>query len=338
MAALLANVLSEQPGMQVFILSKSMSGVSSFYSFHENIHCDVLDRYRFHGLRSLISNIFKLKKYLQTNKIDAVIVVDAALGLFTLPVQLISRKRMYIYWDHFSTTFSDGNKRMNWLRKLAGKMGNAYITLTEEDAAAISKWTGKKAICIRNFSPYPEASGSCDLSSRRIISVGNIIPVKGFDMAIQIAAKVLSTHPDWEWQFYGDGPSLQSLMLQADQTSVKDRIRFCGRVHNMEEVYRKAAFLVMTSRSEGYGLVLAEAQAFHLPTVAFDVPYGPRNIIRDGTDGFLIEPFNTDRMAQKISLLMDRPDLRKQFSEALVGKTNRTNEESEKAWLELLSQ
>ena len=71
----------------------------------------------------------------------------------------------------------------------------------------------------------------------------------------------------------------------------------------------------MTSRNEGFGLVLLEAKKNHLPTIAFDVPYGPATIIENGISGYLVKPFDIHDMADKIDYLISNDLLRLKFAE-----------------------
>ena len=74
----------------------------------------------------------------------------------------------------------------------------------------------------------------------------------------------------------------------------------------------------MTSRFEGLGIVLIEAQTCGLPIVSLDCDYGPRHIIEDGVTGKLI-PYNDDNaMADAIIWLIDNPDKRQQMSKAAL--------------------
>ena len=69
----------------------------------------------------------------------------------------------------------------------------------------------------------------------------------------------------------------------------------------------------MSSRYEGWGLVLVEAMSCGLPCVSFDCPYGPSDIIRDGEDGFLVENGNIQQLAEKMELLINNKELRERL-------------------------
>ena len=79
----------------------------------------------------------------------------------------------------------------------------------------------------------------------------------------------------------------------------------------------------MTSAYEPFGLVLPEAMSCGIPVVAFDCPYGPSDIITDGKDGFLIRNNDIHDFAEKVCLLMDKPDLRKKMGKAGIVSSRR---------------
>ena len=83
---------------------------------------------------------------------------------------------------------------------------------------------------------------------------------------------------------------------------------------NISSLYKKASIYLMTSRSEGLSMVLIEAKYFHLPSVSYDISYGPGEIILDQTNGFLLPPGDIDTMVQKLSALMSDETLRHSFS------------------------
>ncbi len=324
MTQLVSNALSLDSEYDVFVLSKRDGGKPSFYPLSENIHYSALDNTAYRGVFSLVKNIFMLSGYIRRNKIDILVNVDVSLGIFTLPLKLLCSRLKQVFWEHFSVKYDVENKRMHLLRKLALKYGDAYITLTPQDCEDLKTSVKKhcEIQCIPNI--CPDSSKSVyNINSKKILSIGNFLHVKGFDMALETASQVFKRHPDWSWDFYGDGPEYDGLAEAAKRLHIENNVCFNGRAKELEAAYQNAAILVMTSRSEGFGLVLGEAQAYHLPTVAFDVPYGPRNIIDDGVNGFLIKPFDISCMADSICKLIENDDLRKSFSENADSKLNR---------------
>lgn len=325
MTQLVANELARTQKYHVFVLSKCDRIGNPYYVLDTNVTYDVLDNTPFKGWWSVLKDICLLRRYIKKYRIDILINVDVGISLFSLPLTLATPSLKQVFWEHFSVCYSAGNKRMEKLRMLALKYGRAYVTLTPEDAdSLLARGTGNCSVrSIPNICPYPVCTEDYDTKSRVIISIGNTIPVKGFDMAIQVAGKVFKKHPDWIWKIYGAGSSLGDLREQVKRVQLEKNVLFEGQVKNLVPVYKDAAFLVMTSRSEGFGMVLAEAQAFHLPTIAFDVPYGPRNVIENGVNGFLIPPFDIDQMVSRIEELIENNQLRINFSSKATMKLNK---------------
>ena len=110
-----------------------------------------------------------------------------------------------------------------------------------------------------------------------------------------------------------------------------------GNVKNIEDYYRKSAMFVLTSRAEGFGLVLTEAKKECLPCVSFRCPAGPGEIIQEGVNGYLIDCFNIKAMAEKINQLIENQDIRKKFSDnSMVGTEKFNIDKIGEQWMELI--
>lgn len=319
MTQLLSSKLCKNKDNNIFVLTKSNIKIKPYFTLDDNVKYDILDNGKYIKILSIVKDVFLLAKYIKKNNIDVLINVDVSLGVFSLPLKVLCPKLKQIYWEHFCVLYNINNKRTNTLRKKALKYGDAYVVLTPEDKQQLINTNNKinaKLINIPNISTYQVSDEEYNMNSKIIMSVGNLINVKGFDLAIQAAVKVFEKHPDWCWQIYGDGINGEDFKRTVRELSLENKINFMGKTINLKQAYSNAAIFVLPSRSEGFGLVLIEAQAHHLPTIAFDVPFGPRNVISDGVNGILVEPFDTDNLADAICHLIENDTVRKSFSDS----------------------
>ena len=125
---------------------------------------------------------------------------------------------------------------------------------------------------------------------------------------------MFNKHPDWQWRFYGDGIRMDETKALVERYGLQENVIFCGRTNQLAEAYKEASMYVMTSRTEGFGLVLTEAKAANLPTLAFDVEFGPGEIIEDGVSGALVPAFDCELMSEKICSLIENEELRWEYS------------------------
>ena len=160
---------------------------------------------------------------------------------------------------------------------------------------------------------YPEKITDVSDRPKRIIAVGRLQAQKGFDLLIQSWQLIAARHPDWQLVVYGHGGDLQKLQQQLEKAGLTSSMTFAGTTDNIYKEYQDSAFYVMSSRYEGWGLVLVEAMSCGLPCVSFDCPYGPSDIIRDGEDGFLVENGNIQQLAEKMELLINNKELRERL-------------------------
>lgn len=199
-----------------------------------------------------------------------------------------------------------------WRRKQenAIKQLDALVVLTNHDA---DSWkTVKDAIVIPNpiTITIPQIS-TCE--NNKIISVGRLSEQKGFDMLINAWKIVSKKYPDWELNIYGEGELKGCLEKQIKDNVLGNSLHLCGPTKNVVEKYAESSIYVMSSRFEGFGLVLVEAMSCGIPCISFDCPYGPSDIIRHNEDGLLVENGNIQKLADAIIYLIKNSFTRKQM-------------------------
>ena len=164
--------------------------------------------------------------------------------------------------------------------------------------------------------PLP-INGYCQSRSdiKRIISVGRYSNEKGFDLLLRVWSILEKECLEWQLDIYGMGDPTPYVKMMDDLSIDQRRCHLRSSLVDVESEYIKSSIFVHPSRSEGFGLVIVEAMACSLPVVSFDCENGPRSIISDGVDGFLVPSFNIRYFADRILMLMKDENLRKQMGE-----------------------
>ena len=211
-----------------------------------------------------------------------------------------------------------------WMHSLVAKLKklNRFVVLTEEDKDA---WPELKNI---SFIPDPLSflpTKYSELMERRVIAVGRYVYQKGFDMLLQAWSKIEKLYPDWQLVIFGDGDRTPYEKQMKTFGVDAKRCHLNGPTPNIQQEYVNSSIFVFSSRFEGFGMVLVEAMACGLPVVSFDCPCGPKDIVRDGEDGLLVENGNIDLLASSLSRLMNDETLRQSMSKAGLKNVQRFN-------------
>lgn len=199
-----------------------------------------------------------------------------------------------------------------WMRQLVFQLKklDKFITLTDQDRLM---WTELKNVeTINNpLSFFPDRISQCE--NKQIIAAGRYVPQKGFDLLIEAWKLVEEKHPDWILQIFGDGD--RKLL---EDIIKKNNIHNCYLKRSTFDIgseYIKSSIYVLSSRYEGMPMVLLEAMAYGLPLVSFDCPCGPKDIITHNKDGILIKSGDINDLAEKICLLIENKNLRKEMGQ-----------------------
>ncbi len=197
-----------------------------------------------------------------------------------------------------------------WRRKLDKqvKQLDTLVLLTQHDA---DSWSGlTKTMVIPNSLPFfPDNPSTC--KHKQVIFVGRLNEQKGLEYLIDTWERVHQKHNDWILQIYGDGEQRELLLHLISEARLENSVIVNQPTKQIMDKYLESSIFLLTSRFEGFGMVLIEAMACGVPVVSFDCPWGPAEIIKNGEDGFLVQYLNTDEAAHRVCQLVEDPEQRK---------------------------
>lgn len=316
--SVMANALCKDYCVHVVGLWNSLQ-TPPYFPFDERVRCfQILD----HNARvreALTKTISPLHRYLKEQKIDVALSVGVNTNAYLLAAA-VGTKVKTVCCEHSNLQ----NSYYGWFghlnQWLSARFADKIVTLTKQDQAAYRKkfHLGEERVdynynCIdpawlKGKKPY-------DMASKKLLSVGRFDPVKGYPLLVDVAKRVLPDHPDWQWHIYGDGEEFSTVQEKIRDQGLEKQLILKGSVKSMEEIYSQYAAVVLTSYHEGLPMVLLEAKANSLPIVSFDCATGPREIVRDGVDGYLVPVGDVEGMSSRLAQLMEHPSLRRALSE-----------------------
>jgi glycosyltransferase involved in cell wall biosynthesis len=199
---------------------------------------------------------------------------------------------------------------------------NAYSALTQGDAAAFSGLLGAqtRVVSIANGVPDVDDVPSSN-DTNVVVAAGRLTRQKGFDRLIAAWAPVAAKHPDWELRIFGWGKLRERLEGQIEELGVGESAHLMGYTDKLPEEMARASFYVMSSRFEGFPMVLLEAMRCGLPIVSFDCPNGPRDLISEGKDGFLVPNGDIEGLAAAMIDMIELGEARRSFGAAALEKS-----------------
>ncbi|MCH5229132.1 MAG: glycosyltransferase family 4 protein [Muribaculaceae bacterium] len=196
------------------------------------------------------------------------------------------------------------------------KKYDRIVTLTLEDKD--TNWKGFSNVQVINNPIRKLQEKQAPLINKKIIAVGRLVEQKNFSSLINSFAIVKKKFPDWSLNIYGDGYLKSILQKQIIDLDLTKNVFLKGNSINISEEMLDSSLLVLSSKYEGMPLVILEAMACGLPVISYDCPCGPKDLIKNDENGYLVPLNDENQLAQKICLLIENQELRnKMGSESL---------------------
>ena len=331
-----ANYLADEKGWDISIITTEQHGKEPYYSFSPKIkfydldinYNELMSLSMIDRIRGTISKKTKHRKALEELLIK--LKADIVVSMFTHEASFLykikdgSKKVLEIHFSKYFRQLDDESnhasliKRMmsrclNWRDFSKIKYYDKFVVLTKRD---LNNW-GKKGNITYIHNPInviPELKAN--LHSKRVIAVGRHCAQKGFDLLIGIWAEVKKNDAakDWTLDIYGSGPDTEILIEHIKNLNVEDSITLKAPVKDIFSEYAKSSIFCLSSRYEGFAMTLSEAMSCGLPSIAFDCPCGPSELIDNEKNGFIVPAFDCNEYKNRLIELMMNSLLLERFS------------------------
>ena len=347
------NYFVDKMGYEVHIITQEQKGLPLCYDFD--------NRVIFHDVKILelnkriikgytfIKNIFALRKIYNTlfDEIqpDIIIVCERGYNDFVIPFtnKNIPKIREFHFAKeavkiHASLMNTKDRLRHLFVYKFIFRMFNKYdylVLLTNRDKRNGGYKT--KIEVIANMNDSSLLKEIAPLVNKNVITVGSMHDDrKRFDIQIKLWKEVVKKHPDWKLNIYGGGVGKEKLQNLIDQLNLNKNVILHGNSNTMSKHYLDSSIFLFTSSAEGLPMVLIEALSYGIPCVSFDCPTGPSDIITNEVDGYVVEDGNVDSLKEKLFILIEDSELRKNMgSNAKKSAARYTTENIGKQWISL---
>ena len=340
-------------GYEVIIITTDQRGQKPFFPLDQRIKCyDLGINYEENNGKSFFNKVlhypfkqWKHKKRLSEllNKLHADVVVsmfcnDASIlpqikdGSKKVPEVHFSRFKRLQYGRKGLWKWADKWRSDNDLKVVS--RFDRFVVLTKEDKVY---WGN-----LHNIQVIPNArtfafEKPAELTNKTVMAVGRYDFQKGFERLIAAWAEVCSKVDDWKLEIIGDGALRDKMLQQIEENGLNGRVVLKKLpAAQMKDAYMNTSIFALSSRFEGLPMVLLEAQAAGVPIVSFACKCGPKDLIEDGINGFLVEEGDIEGLAKGLIRLIEDEELRKKMGKAAYQNSELYTENAiMKHWIDL---
>lgn len=307
----LANSLAKLKKYQIMIVSvfSSEEDKVTFLLDHKVVvyHMKLRVKGYIHRMFSYRKLIRMLGKLIDENEVKIVIGTTHA---FNCIITYLDNKVKKVGWEHVIYRECPAISRA--IRRVRYRLLDKLVVLTEAEKSFYPYVEAGKKQVIYNAVSF-DTDVTANLTNKRILYVGRLEKIKRVDLLIKASVNIKKAVSDWRIDIYGSGSEEQNIRNLIHENALEDYITIHKPISDIRKEYLRSGMIILTSRSEGLPMVLIEAQTCGLPIVSFDCPNGPRAVVSDGIDGYLVEQGNIDELAKRVIMLAKSKELREKM-------------------------
>lgn len=180
------------------------------------------------------------------------------------------------------------------------------ISVPNKSDCKVYRDMGCNTIYLPHINSFPKRKMN-NCNSKIALNIGRLTPDKRQDELIRIWNSV--NRNGWELWIVGSGEEKKRLETIIETYNLSDSVKLFDFTQNISKVFEKASLFLFTSRMEGFGMVLLEAMSFGIPCISYDCPSGPRDLIINGVNGYLIENNNINAFVKKLNTVLTSSSL-----------------------------
>lgn len=326
--SIMANYWAANTNWEIYILTQETSSEAilsnSFFSLDSNIRIvGVWDKIAY--TTSIHKWDIKKLRYVKIayqKKIENIapdVIISMMHGVDNLFLSDIVNPKIFIIGvNHLTLNYRHGDFEKGWLKRKCIQLSyhvlirrlrkyDAVISLTLTDYLRL-----RKEKCKAFHIPNPNINivlDSKDITrEKRIISMGRLGALKGFERMIKIWGRIASKYPEWKLTIVGNGTELNALKKLATELKINHSVEFLPQTKEVYTILLQSSIFVLTSYTESFSMVIMEALSCGLPVVSYDCENGPRDLITNHYNGFLIPDGDEKSFAEKLEYLINNPD------------------------------
>lgn len=311
--SLKSEVFIEKYQYEIGFLTYNNNVLETFHPFHSEI--------KKFDIKSKGFKLFKILNYYKKvgrviNEFKPNIIVVCDFGWKGLFLRKFIKTTIPIIFEVHGSLYNETRKIKNstfldFRARVRRKLLSSYENIVFLSEVSQQEWKLNGEII-----PNPVADNNlqAELVNPKAIAIARHSYEKGVDRLIVIWAKV-AKKSNWKLEIYGEGYLFNQHLQQIKNLCLENQISLHKPIRNIQDKYFESSLFLMTSRTEGFPMSLLEAMSTGLPVVAYNCPVGPKAIINNEVSGFLIEDNNENDFIEKVILLQNNEELRKQIGE-----------------------